>query len=172
MHHSLLIDGYRLGELICIINPMVILILRQRNFTFLKNRKIDYIGDSTITEILKAPKITEIDLTFDQNMRPCVAFVSDSIPKLYWYDTKIGDFNIMTFSGILSPRVSLDDKRDFNISNSDIIFAYIKNNGLYYRQQRERFTVEHLLKSYQNNHSKLLWRIGMGINNRFLFYVR
>ena len=151
---------------------MVILILRQRNFTFLKNRKIDYIGDSTITEILKAPKITEIDLTFDQNMRPCVAFVSDSIPKLYWYDTKIGDFNITTFSGILSPRVSLDDKRDFNISNSDIIFAYIKNNGLYYRQQRERFTVEHLLKSYQNNHSKLLWRIGMGINNRFLFYVR
>lgn len=36
-----------------------------------------------VTEILKAPKITEIDLTFDQNMRPCVAFVSDSIPKLY-----------------------------------------------------------------------------------------
>lgn len=125
-----------------------------------------------IHTLFHAPNITEIDLTFDQNMRPCFAFVSNGVAKLYWYNTLIANYDVTDFVGVKNPRVSLDDKRRFNVANSDIIFAYIKDNQLCYRQQRDRFGVEYVLKTYQVTHQKMLWRIGMGTKNRFLFYVR
>ena len=120
--------------------------------------------------ILTDINITEIDLTFDQNMRPCIAYVANGVSKLYWYDSSRAMQVIDSFVGITSPRVSLDDKRRFNVSNSDIIFAYQKGNDLCYRVQRERFGVEHILAT--NTKKSILWRIGMGRKNRFLFYWR
>ena len=120
--------------------------------------------------VLMDSNITEIDLTFDQNMRPCIAYVANGISKLYWYDSQQAKQVIDEYPLITNPRVSLDDKRRFNVSNSDIIFTYLKENTLCFRIQRERFTVERVLITY--NKSKLLWRIGMGRNNRFLIYCR
>lgn len=120
--------------------------------------------------ILMDSDITEIDLTFDQNMRPCIAYVANGISKLYWYDTQQAKQVIDEYPLITNPRVSLDDKRRFNVANSDIIFAYLKDNTLCFRIQRERFSEEHVLVIH--NKDKLLWRIGMGRNSRFLFYCR
>lgn len=120
--------------------------------------------------LLMDSNITEIDLTFDQNMRPCVAYVANGISKLYWYDTQQSNQVIDEYPDIRNPRVSLDDKRRFNVANSDIILAYQKGDTLCYRMQRERFTVEHILAT--NPKKRLLWRIGMGQRNRFLFYWR
>ena len=120
--------------------------------------------------ILMDSNITEIDLTFDQNMRPCISYVANGISKLYWYDTQQAKQVIDGYPSIRNPRVSLDDKRRFNVANSDIIFAYQKGDTLCYRVQRERFTIEHVLAT--NPKKRLLWRIGMGRNNRFLFYWR
>ncbi|WP_296193622.1 MULTISPECIES: hypothetical protein [unclassified Psychrobacter] len=120
--------------------------------------------------VLMDTNITEIDLTFDQNMRPCIAYVANGISKLYWYDTQQAKQVIDEYPAIRNPRVSLDDKRRFNVSQSDIIFAYQKGDTLCYRVQRERFTIERVLAT--NTKKRLLWRIGMGRNNRFLFYWR
>lgn len=120
--------------------------------------------------VLMDSNITEIDLTFDQNMRPCIAYVANGISKLYWYDTQQSKQVIDEYPDIRNPRVSLDDKRRFNVANSDIIFAYQKGDTLCYRVQRERFTIEHVLVT--NSKNRLLWRIGMGQYNRFLFYWR
>ena len=120
--------------------------------------------------VLMDTNITEVDLTFDQNMRPCIAYVANGISKLYWYDTQQAKQVIDEYPLITNPRVSLDDKRRFNVANSDIIFAYQKGDQLCYRVQRERFTIEHVLAT--NPKKRLLWRIGMGRNNRFLFYWR
>lgn len=120
--------------------------------------------------VLMDNNITEIDITFDQNMRPCIAYVANGISKLYWYDTQQAKQVINEYPLITNPRVSLDDKRRFNVANSDIIFTYLKDNILCFRIQRERFSVEHVLINH--NKSKLLWRIGMGRNNRFLIYCR
>ena len=125
---------------------------------------------ATETALVTDTGITEVDLTFDQNMRPCIAYVANGISKLYWYDSSLAMQVTDNFVGITSPRVSLDDKRRFNVANSDIIFAYQKGNDLCYRVQRERFGVEHILAT--NTKKRLLWRIGMGRNNRFLFYWR
>lgn len=124
----------------------------------------------TYQVVLMDSNITEIDLTFDQNMRPCIAYVANGISKLYWYDTFQAKQVIDEYPAIRNPRVSLDDKRRFNVSQSDIIFAYQKGNTLCYRVQRERFTIERVLVT--NTKKRLLWRIGMGRNNRFLFYWR
>lgn len=117
------------------------------------------------TLLLTDENITEVDFTFDQNMRPCVCYVSNGQAKLYWFDTQSNDYQTTTFENIQNPRLSLDDKRGFNVENSDIIFAYIKDNTLYYRQQRDRFGIEYLLKE----NISVLQKIGMGKENRFLF---
>lgn len=91
--------------------------------------------------------ITEVSISFDQNMNPAIAYVEDGTPKFYWYDTTIPGFTTTSYPGILTPRVSLDDKRSLQSSISDVIFAYIRNEGgqnrLYYRQQRDRYTIEY-----------------------------
>ena len=103
-------------------------------------------------------------------MRPCIAYVANGISKLYWYDSSLAMQVIDSYPLIRNPRVSLDDKRRFNVANSDIVFAYQREDKLCYRVQRERFGVEHILAT--DTKKRLLWRIGMGRNNRFLFYWR
>ena len=115
--------------------------------------------------------ITEIDVTFDQNMRPCVTWVAGGVAKLYWYNAEIADYNTTTYAGVKNPRVSLDDKRRFNVANSDIIFSYVRGGSLCYRLQRERYKTEHVLVSNISSDAKLQ-KIGMGTQNRFLFYVK
>lgn len=124
------------------------------------------------TEILVITdvKITEIDLTFDQNMRPCIAYVANGIAKLYWYDSQAAAQTTSVFSNIKNPRVSLDDKRRFNIANSDIILAYLVGSSLCYRVQRERYSIQHVLVT--DNSNRRLIKIGMGHKLRFLFYCR
>lgn len=121
----------------------------------------------TSKTLLAAPDITELDLTFDQNMRPVLTYVSGGITKLYWYDTVSQSQVITDFSNAKNPRVSLDDKRSFNTANSDVIFAYINNDQLCCRYQRERYGVEHVL--HQLPPKTELVKIGMGTANRFLF---
>lgn len=121
----------------------------------------------TSKTLLAAPDITEIDLTFDQNMLPVLTYVSGGIAKLYWYDTVSQSQTITDFPNVQNPRVSLDDKRNFNTANSDVIFAYITNEQLCCRYQRERYGVEHVLHQLPPNAK--LGKIGMGTTNRFLF---
>ena len=121
----------------------------------------------TAKTLLEAPNITELDLTFDQNMRPVLTYVSGGIAKLYWYDTVSKSQTITDFPNVQNPRVSLDDKRAFNTANSDVIFAYINNDQLCCRYQRERYGIEHVL--HQLPPKTELVKIGMGTANRFLF---
>ena len=121
----------------------------------------------TAKTLLAAPNITELDLTFDQSMRPVLTYVSNDIAKLYWYDTVSQSQVITDFPNVQNPRVSLDDKRSFNTANSDVIFAYITNEQLCCRYQRERYGVEHVLHQLPPNAK--LCKIGMGTTNRFLF---
>lgn len=120
--------------------------------------------------VLTDVDITEVDLTFDQNMRVCVTYVSAGIAKLYWFDGSIAKMVTTSYGAVANPCVSLDDRREFNINNSDIILAYIKGNQLCCRFQRDRYITEHILAT--DDTRQVLWRIGMGRNNRFLFYWR
>lgn len=115
--------------------------------------------------------INMIDLTFDQNMRPCICYTANHIVKLFWYDAEAEKQVVTTYpNDYRYPKVSLDDKRRFNISNSDIIFMYQKGDSLYFRLQRDRYLIERLL--LEDTKHRMLWRIGMGKSYRFLVQWR
>lgn len=95
--------------------------------------------------VLSGPDLTELSFTFDQNMRPAVAYVQAGVAKLWWFDTVAGAQVTTTYPGAITPRVILDDKRFTQTSNSDVILAYVRDGALYYRQQRDRFQTEQLL---------------------------
>lgn len=121
------------------------------------------------TLLFTLPGIREVSLAFDQNMRPFVAFMQHTLARYWWYDTLLGQ---MTFSDIpdaVSPRCTLDDKRPMQTFSSDILLAYVKNNNLYYREQRDRFTIEYLLAEDVN---ATLVTVGMATNNRIRFKLR
>ena len=101
--------------------------------------------------LVSLPGLTEISISFDQLMRPTLAYVQNDVAYLRWYDSAAADYvTDEVGTGIITPRVSLDDKRFIasnGYQNNDVILAYIKDGDLYYRQQRERYTVERLLKT-------------------------
>ena len=99
---------------------------------------------------LTVPNMTEISFTFDANMQPAVAYVANGQAFLSWFDSVPGQYVTTPLgAGIITPRVTLDDKRlvgSNGYQQSDVILGYIRNGNLYYRQQRDRYTVERLLK--------------------------
>lgn len=119
-------------------------------------------------------KPTEIDLTFDQNMRPVVAYQVGTTGYVYSFHIELGDYSHTSFNNIRNPRVALDDKRTISLSQSDIIFGFMYENKLCFKVQRDRWLKTVVLKDYSLTHTnqRYLWRIGMTKENRFGFYVR
>jgi hypothetical protein len=123
----------------------------------------------TPTVLFSLPGIRELSLAFDQNMRPFVAFVQYANAKFWWFDTAVGHVVFTDLPGAVTPRCTLDDKRLIAQNTSDIILAYVKANNLYMRYQRDRYTIEYLLRS---NVNATLVTIGMATNNRLRFKMR
>jgi hypothetical protein len=127
-------------------------------------------NQSTPINILQEADITELTLAFDQNMNVAIAYVQYGQAKLYWYDTFIGDYTITALpGGSISPRVTLDDRRELQTTNSDIILGYVLNDNLYFRMQRERYLSEHLLRP---NVAGRLVQMGMNTKNRLQFQIK
>lgn len=100
------------------------------------------------TSLFSVDRISALSLAFDQNMRPNVAYERDGELWLWWWDTSVEGRALTNFGKGKCPRLTLDDKRTSQFANSDIIFAYIDGDyNLCYRQQRERYTVERVLKT-------------------------
>jgi hypothetical protein len=92
--------------------------------------------------------ITEFSFTFDQNMNPFFCYMQDGQAKYHWYDPTIPGYDTVSMAvGVTSPKCCLDDKRLMETSTSDIILAYKRAGNLYYREQRDRFGTEYLLKT-------------------------
>jgi hypothetical protein len=93
--------------------------------------------------------MTEISFSFDQAMRPAIAFVQSGVAKVYWYDSVEGDMVITEIGeGVVTPRITYDDKRQLGsggYSVSDLVLAYVLDDNLYIRLQRDRFTIAYLL---------------------------
>lgn len=103
-----------------------------------------------LTDVL----ITEIDLAFDQDMFPFITYVSLGIVKFYWFDPTISKFVTSILSEFaISPRCTLDDKRPFDVGNSDIVLMYIDPvvGQLAYRLQRDRYETINLLGPVSSN---------------------
>lgn len=100
------------------------------------------------TMIFEQDNIVWLSFSFDQNMRwSAVYTLSDGYSYLRWYNSLIGDYDITELdSGIITPFLTLDDKRylQVNSGKSDVVLAYIQEQKVYVRVQRERFLIAHL----------------------------
>lgn len=141
------------------------------------------IGDDVIldtegvpeTVVFSAPGITEFSFTFDQNMRPFIAFTADETSKFYWFDPTVSQFVVTELpAGSRNPRCTLDDKRALQNSISDIILAYLRDSSLYFRAQRDRYLIEYVLyaPSGANPPLEVLEQVGMADNLRLRFRCR
>jgi hypothetical protein len=118
---------------------------------------------------LSGDNISELTLAFDQNMNYTLAYVQNSVAKLYWFDTFLSAYTITEFPSAISPRITLDDKRPLQTSLSDLVLGYVKNDNLYFRLQRDRFLNEYLLKE---NVQARLDQMGMNVKNRLQFKLK
>jgi hypothetical protein len=92
-------------------------------------------------------RASSVTLAFDQNMNPALAYVELGVGKFWWYDSNIpGQTTTILGPGVLSPRTFLDDKRTRQTLTSDILLFYLRDGALYFRAQRDRFTIEYWLK--------------------------
>lgn len=96
-------------------------------------------------ELFTEQAVTDIALSFDQNMRWCVATRVAGGVNLRWYDSSANAYVITEFPGASSPRLALDDKRDeqVNMGVTDIVLTFIRAQKVYWYLQRDRFLVEH-----------------------------
>ena len=133
-------------------------------------------SDNGVNRVLFTPsgEVTDISIAFNQNGDLHYAYVEDGQAKLHWYDTLTSQFITTDLpAGVRTPKITMDDKRPTQQGNSDIILCYIKDdNGLYYRQQRDRFQVERLLhpgpfvmlrQMYMNTGWRLQWLLVPGV---------
>lgn len=87
--------------------------------------------------------ITQMDFSFDQNMKPCLAFTKNGVAYFWWYNVVNLQYETITLTGAMTPLTLLDDKRADLLGSSDIILFYLRDGRLYYREQRDRFTIEY-----------------------------
>jgi len=129
-------------------------------------------GDFTVTPettgspvvVHNAPAVTQCSLAFDQNGHANVAYTSNGLPYLYWYDTSVAGWVTTALqTTAITPTLTLDDKRITQTNASDIILFYNVEQpdgsySTYRRLQRERFLSE---KLYLTNVPKLIYKLGM-----------
>lgn len=120
------------------------------------------------TLVFSEAGITECSLAFDQNMNYVIAYVANGIAKLRWYDP-IADATVKTnfAADVRSPFVCMDDKLDraTTLNRNDVLLFYIRGSSLYYRQQRDRYDTEYLLKTFPGP-AVTIRRVGMSVANR------
>lgn len=121
--------------------------------------------------VLNVPGVIRCGLAFNQNMDVFIAYeTKECEAKFYWYDTFTASYQTTTLpAGSKSVACCLDDHRVTQTNTSDIILAYIRNGVLYYRQQRDRYTVERSLGAVGAGY---LYKVGMSKNGRLKFDVR
>lgn len=128
-------------------------------------------GEDAVHEVLTRDGITQLDLTFDQAMRPFITYVADELPYYYHFNAEDSTYSEVALDrSIKFPRCALDMPEAVNIPNSDIILGYTREGNLCYRIQRERFKVEHIIAT--DVKKTMLWRVGRLVDERFGYQWR
>lgn len=112
---------------------------------------------------------TDLSVCFNQSAQPVIAYMASGLTFLKWFDTNIQEYVVTELgAGLSSPRVLLDIK-DKKSSQSDVILFYFRNNQtLCARYQRDRYSIEYVLKSTSPHR---ILRVGMNKINRIQFLI-
>jgi hypothetical protein len=120
-------------------------IWRVNLFRTLNGNSYVYLSSASYPETLiySGLNIINVSLSFDQNGTWALSFEQDNIAKLYWFDTTIPGYSLLSFgTDSHRPQIFLDKTKYWNIAQSSIVLFYTKAGVLYYRDQSDRFTIE------------------------------
>lgn len=113
--------------------------------------------------VLTVLNANELTVSFDNNMQPVASFIKDNAAKLYWYDGTISAFRVESLPNARSPMVRMDDVRDGQSTNRDLIWSYIRANYVWFRKSRDRFLVEYPL--FPCHKWQFIYQCGMNVTN-------
>lgn len=122
-------------------------------------------------ELFQRPDIEQLALAFDHNMQPHVAFVQAGQAWLWWFNAQTDAMTFTQIPGARWPRLAMDERRSWHLVDADIILAYLRDDALCVRYQRDRFGIEHILKTGLPADCKLI-SIGMNRVGRFQFKLK
>jgi hypothetical protein len=63
--------------------------------------------------------------------------------KLFWFDPLLVENTITVFGVGTYPFATFDIRWDTSNPDSDVLLFYIRDGGIYYRLQRDRYSIEH-----------------------------
>jgi hypothetical protein len=121
--------------------------------------------NNAVVFTLPATDVQTVSLAFDANMSLVIAWQTSTDANIYYYDTITASYITRNFPGVISCRVCVDDPLEFYTAQSDVIFGYTLSGNLNYRQQRDRYDIEYLIKPT----SKYLIKMGPSSVNRLQF---
>ena len=150
------------------------------------NQKITLTGANgntyNIITIDSSEILSDFSFSFDQSGSPAIVYVVNDVVYFRYYDSLLEDYTIVEQQASMrSPKLFMDDKRSLNSSNSDIILAYVNSDDdtLCYRQQRDRYLTERVLKTdltswfIEGSEGDIrLCHFGMGSNLRLQFIIK
>lgn len=101
--------------------------------------------------------LMSVDLAFDQNMNPVVAYMQGTQARYFWYDPiSVGYIHSDLPAGCYDVRCTMDERRNFNIENSDVTLAYLRAGNLCVRYQRDRYSLETVLIGALGSQARLI----------------
>lgn len=127
---------------------------------------LDALGSATT--LFSGAGITEVTLSFDNNMMPVVAYLQNDDLKLRWFDLSQSPPRYVTDDfgpGIATPYLAFDDKRPQFIGASDVMLFYVRDRKVWVRLLRERWTVEYEWADIPDHAGRIL-AAGMSRGNR------
>lgn len=108
---------------------------------------------------------TMVSAAFDANMNPVVAWQIGSTSYIRYFSGVSSSYVVVTRENTTSCKVVVDDVREQNIVDSDIIFAFTTGTDLRYTMQREVYVTERVAGLT----TKKIRRAGMSELNRLQF---
>ena len=130
------------------------------------------LGKNTKTTVFEGKKdILSIDFCFDQNMRAFISY-EQNYQSYYWhFNAENSTYDEVKLENATRfPRCCLYTAQPYSIPDSDIVIAYIRNNKLLFRVQRERFLKEYLIK--EDPKKTMLWKFWFSNDGRVIFQWR
>ena len=123
----------------------------------------------TPTVLLNVPAVTNVGLSFDQNMFPfvCYEYITGGV-EYWWYDgTLPGQRTDALPAGAEKPSCCHDNKSPLQLLTSDVLLFYSQGGSVYIRQERDRYDTPILLRTGTGTVS--LDKFGMTTANRVEF---
>lgn len=114
--------------------------------------------------------VSQASAAMDRSNQPNIAYIASGLCRLRWWDANAHVFTTTTFVGATRILVVQDDPRDPMSSSCDVVVTYqLAAGGVYFRRQRDRYSIEYTAAAPADAGVRVLTSFGMGSKNRLLW---